>query len=227
MKNYRTLLLLTASIALTGCQTVTTVPSQDRSKYDNTVTLKADIPDSDSDGVLDDIDECPETPNHIVVDSKGCPTIVYAGGLEMELNGFFLPMSSQLPDIYDVEFVKVAENLNDYPKAKVFVFGHMASNELGILHNKNNLSRNRAINVKNRLVKKHNIASDRISTYDCSDRYLFIDTDFRASDFENIESKDRRVSVKASTQVNNLANLEYASDRKNYERYSKHCELFE
>jgi OOP family OmpA-OmpF porin len=93
--------------------------------------------------------------------------------------------------------------------------------------NKNNLSRNRAINVKNRLVEKHNIASDRISTYDCSDRYPFIDTDFRISDFENIESNDRRVSVKASTQVDDLANLEYASDRKNYERYLKRCELFE
>ncbi len=145
----------------------------------------------------------------------------------MELRGFFAPLSSRLINTYDKEFAKIEENLNDYPKAKVFIFGHMASNELRIMPNKNNLSRNRAINVKNRLVEKHNIASDRISTYDCSDRYPFIDTDFRISDFENIESNDRRVSVKASTQVDDLANLEYASDRKNYERYLKRCELFE
>ena len=42
-----------------------------------------------------------------------------------------------------------------------------------------------------------------------------------------MESKDRRVSVKASTQVDDLANLEAASDRENYEKYSKRCEIFE
>lgn len=226
MKLY-SILLLAASITLVGCQTTKIVSLETTLQDENTMTMKADVPDSDGDGVSDDMDECPKTPPNRVVDAKGCLVVLEAGGIEIELNGFFPPMSSQLPDSYDKEFAIIEENLNDYSKAKVFVFGHMASNELGILHNKNNLSRNRAINVKNRLVEKHNIASDRISTYDCSDRYLFIDTDFRASDFENIESKDRRVSVKASTQVNDLANLEYASDRKNYERYSKHCELFE
>ena len=220
-------LLFAAALTLAGCQTVITAPSQDKNQFENIKTMQADVLDSDGDGVLDNIDECPETTSHTVVDAKGCSIIVYAGGIEIELNGFFPPMSSQLPDSYDKEFAVIEENLNGYPKAKVFIFGHMASNELGIMPNKNNLSRSRAINIKNRLVEKHNIASDRISTYDCSDKYPFIDTDFRISDFENMESNDRRVSVKASTQVDDLANLEYASDRKNYERYSKRCELFE
>ena len=219
--------LFAAALTLAGCQTVTTAPSQDIPQYENIRTMQAVTPDSDGDGMLDDRDECPETPLNVVVDVKGCPIVVDVGGIEIELNGFFPPMSSQLPDSYDKEFAIIEENLNDYPKAKVFIFGHMASNELRIIPNKNNLSRNRAINVKNRLVEKHNIAFDRISTYDCSDRYPFIDTDFRTSDSKNIESNDRRVSVKASTQVDDLANLEYASDRKNYERYSKRCELFE
>lgn len=215
-------LLFAAALTLAGCQAATTMPP----RYENIKTMQADG-DLDGDGVLDNIDECPKTPPNRVVDAKGCLVVLEAGGIEIELNGFFPPMSSQLHDSYDKEFAIIEENLNGYPKAKVFIFGHMASNELRIMPNKNNLSRNRAINVKNRLVEKHNIASDRISTYDCSDRYPFIDTDFRISDFENIESNDRRVSVKASTQVDDLANLEYASDRKNYERYLKRCELFE
>ncbi len=218
-------LILVSALALSACQT--TVSQNQTTQTINAPVAKV-ILDSDGDGVLDAIDECPETPPNVVVDAKGCEIIIEGGeALEMELRGFFAPLSSRLINTYDKEFAIIEENLNDYPKAKVFIFGHMASNELRIMPNKNNLSRNRAINVKNRLVEKHNIASDRISTYDCSDRYPFIDTDFRISDFENIESNDRRVSVKASTQVDDLANLEYASDRKNYERYLKRCELFE
>ena len=218
-------LILVSALALSACQTSV---SQNQATQNINAPVAKVILDSDGDGVLDAIDECPETPPNVVVDAKGCEIIIEGGeALEMELRGFFAPLSSRLINTYDKEFAIIEENLNDYPKAKVFIFGHMASNELRIMPNKNNLSRNRAINVKNRLVEKHNIASDRISTYDCSDRYPFIDTDFRISDFENIESNDRRVSVKASTQVDDLANLEYASDRKNYERYLKRCELFE
>lgn len=220
-----TFLILVSALALSACQTSV---SQNQATQNINAPVAKVILDSDGDGVLDAIDECPETPPNVVVDAKGCEIIIEGGeALEMELRGFFAPLSSRLINTYDKEFAIIEENLNDYPKAKVFIFGHMASNELRIMPNKNNLSRNRAINVKNRLVEKHNIASDRISTYDCSDRYPFIDTDFRISDFENIESNDRRVSVKASTQVDDLANLEYASDRKNYERYLKRCELFE
>ena len=184
------------------------------------------ILDSDGDGVLDDIDECPETPSNVVVDAKGCPIEVYTGSLEMQLQGFFEPMNSQLSVEYDQAFAIIEENLHEQPDAKVFIFGHIASNELAITPNKNNLSRNRAINIRNRLVEKHHITSDRISNYDCSDRYPFIATEFSESDLAGIESKDRRVTVKASTQVKDLANIENPSDWKKYEPYLKRCEIF-
>ena len=225
IKNYKTLLLLAASITIAGCQTTTAVPSKELPQYENIRTMQADS-DLDGDGVLDAIDECPETPLHTVVDAKGCLIEVYTGSLEMQLQGFFEPMSSQLSDEYDQAFAIIEENLHEQPDAKVFIFGHVASNELAITPNKNNLSRNRAINIRNRLVEKHHITSDRISTYDCSDRYPFIATDFSESDLAGIESKDRRITVKASTQVKDLANIENASDWKNYEPYLKRCEMF-
>ncbi|MGE6359586.1 OmpA family protein [Psychrobacter glacincola] len=226
IKTHRTLLLLAASIILAGCQTTDIAPPKTTPQDENIRTMQADS-DLDGDGVLDAIDECPETPPNVVVDAKGCPVVVYTGSLEMQLQGFFEPMSSQLSDEYDQAFAIIEENLHEQQDAKVFIFGHVASNELAITPNKNNLSRNRAINVRNRLVEKHHITTDRISTYDCSDRYPFIATDFSESALEGIGSKDRRVTVRASTQVKDLANIENASDRKRYEPYLKHCEMFE
>ncbi|MDE4455163.1 OmpA family protein [Psychrobacter sp. DAB_AL62B] len=229
-------LLLTASISLVGCQTITIVPPKTTPQYENIRTMKADIPDSDGDGVLDDIDECPETPSNVVVDVKGCPIEVDVGGLEMEFNGFFPPMSSQLPDIYDAVFVKVAESLNDYPKANVFIFGHVATNEidedavatLGF----DSLSRNRALSIKNTLVLQHNIDAKRIRTYDCSNKILVKDTDyinpsFNALNLKGLEAKQRRATLMASSLVNDLMNLKYKSDIQRYGGYAKHCELFE
>ena len=225
MKTHSTLLLLAASIISAGCQTTEIVPPKTIPQYENIRTMQADS-DLDGDGVFDDIDECPETPPNVVVDAKGCPVVVYTGSLELQLQGFFEPISSQISDEYDQEFAIIEENLHEQPDAKIFIFGHVSSNELAITNNKNNLSRNRAINIRNRLVEKHHITSDRISTYDCLDRYPFIATDFSESDLAGIESKDRRVTVKASTQVKDLANIENPNDWKNYEPYLKRCEIF-
>ena len=224
-KAYLAISIFSSVFTLSACQTALQSVTADQQSPIVAPVVPA-ILDSDGDGVLDAIDECPETPPNVVVDAKGCPVEIYTGSLEMQLQGFFEPMSSQLSDEYDQAFAIIEENLHEQPDAKVFIFGHVASNELAITPNKNNLSRNRAINIRNRLVEKHHITSDRISTYDCSDRYPFIATDFSESDLAGIESKDRRVTVKASTQVNDLANIENPSDWKNYEPYLKRCEIF-
>ena len=236
IKNHRTLLLLAAFITLAGCQTTEIVPIKTTPQYEIIRTMQADIPDSDGDGVLDDIDECPETLPNVVVDAKGCPIEVDVGGLEMEFNGFFPPMRNQLPDIYDAVFVKVAESLNDYPKANVFIFGHVATNEidedavatLGF----DSLSRNRALNIKNTLVLQHHIDAKRIRTYECSNKILvtdtaFIDPSFEKLNVKNIESKQRRATLMASSSVKDLMNLKYKSDIQRYGGYAKHCEPFE
>ena len=211
--------LLTASISLTACQTTEIVPPKTTPQYENIRTMQAEI-DSDGDGVLDDIDECPETPPNVVVDAKGCKIIIEGGdALEMEFAGFFPPMSSQLPDIYDAEFVKIAEKINEYPEASVFIFGHVATNEidkdalatLGF----DSLSRNRALSIKNTLVLQHHIDAKRIRTYECSNKILvtdtaFIDPSFEKLNVKNIESKQRRATLMASSLVNDLMNLKYS-----------------
>ena len=231
----RDLLLLVASITLAGCQTTEIISPKTTPQYENIRTMQADS-DLDGDGVLDDIDECPETPPNVVVDIKCCPIEVDVGGLEMEFNGFFPPMSSQLPDIYDAEFMKIAENLNDYPKASVFIFGHAATNEIDedavATFGFDSLSRNRALSIKNTLVLQHHIDAKRIRTYECSNKILVTDTDymnpsFKALNMKGLEAKQRRATLMASSEVTDLANLGYISYTRKYGEYAKHCEPFE
>ena len=216
-----------SSLALAGCQTTITAPSKDAAQHEIIRTMQAEI-DSDGDGVLDAIDECPETPPNVVVDVKGCEIIIEGGeALEMELQGFFAPLSSRLINSYDKEFEKIEEKLNEYLDANVFIFGHLSSNELALSKSNDNLSRQRALTIKNKLITEHHIASDRITTYDCLDRYPSTNIDLSYDNPEQIESKDRRVVFKASRQVKGLSNLKYAGDIESYGKYAKQCEPFE
>ena len=227
------LVVLISVLTLSACQTsdLSKQTSQTIKIPNITVNL-----DSDGDGVLDAIDECPETPSNVVVDAKGCPIEVDVGGLELEFNGFFPPMSSQLPAIYDAVFVKVVESLNDYPKASVFIFGHAATNEIDEANvatfGFDSLSRNRALIIKDTLVLQHNIDAKRIRTYECSNKILvtgtaFIDPSFEKLNVKNIEAKQRRATLKASSSVKDLSNLKYVGDIYSYGKYANHCELFE
>lgn len=236
MKTHSTLLLLAASIISAGCQTTEIVPTKTTPQYENIRTMQADS-DLDGDGVLDAIDECPETPPNVVVDAKGCEIIIEGGdALEMEFSGFFPPMSSQLPAIYDAEFVKMAEKINEYPEASVFIFGHAATNEtdedaLARL-SFDSLSRNRALIIKNTLVFQYNIDAKRIRTYECSNKLFVRETDyinpsFKALNLKGLESKQRCATLMASSTIHDLMSLEYKSDMQRYGGYAKHCELFE
>lgn len=235
IKNHRTLLLLATFIALAGCQTTTTAPFKVMPQYEQMRTMQAEI-DSDGDGVLDAIDECPETRPNVVVDAKGCQIIIEGGdALEMEFSGFFPLMSSQLPDIYNAEFVKIAEKINEYPEAIVFILGHAATNEidedlatLGF----HSSSRNRALSIKDTLVLQHHIDAKRIRTYKCSNKLLvreadYINPSFKALNMKGLEAKQRRATLMASSSVNDLMSLKYKSDVQRYGEYTKHCELFE
>ena len=140
----RSMLVVSISVlTLSACQTsdLSKQTSQTIKIPNITVNL-----DSDGDGVLDAIDECPETPPNVVVDAKGCEIIIEGGeALEMELRGFFSPLSNRLINTYDKEFKKIEEKLNEYPDANVFIFGHLSSNELALSKGNDNLSRQRAL----------------------------------------------------------------------------------
>src|SRR5690606_19604709 len=191
-KAYIAISIFSSVFTLSACQTaLQSVTANQQSPI--VAPVVPAILDSDGDGVLDDIDECPDTPPNVVVDAKGCEIIIEGGeALEMELRGFFAPLSSRLINTYDKEFAKIEEKLKEYPDANVFIFGHLSSNELALSETNDNLSRQRALTIKNRLITEHHIASDRITTYDCLDRYPSTNIDQSYDDPEQIEAKTRR-----------------------------------
>ncbi|WP_169393118.1 MULTISPECIES: OmpA family protein [Psychrobacter] len=223
-------------LALSACQ------AEPKLAADN--SIKTPMPilsvnlDSDGDGVPDNIDRCPNTPLHTVVDASGCPVVVDGSGIELMFNAFFPKMSSQLSniyesDIYETEFKKIAENLNDYPKASVFIFGHAAANEVAYqaLSGFDSLSRNRALSLRNKLVLDYKIAPERIKTYDCSNKqfdedFESIDSHFKALNSKGFESKQSRATLMVSSAVSELTNLNYDYYIKRYGGYAKYCQPF-
>ena len=220
-------LILVSALALSACQT--TVSQNQTTQTINAPVAKV-ILDSDGDGVLDAIDECPETLSYSVVDAKGCTVVIGGDALEMSFAGFFPHMSSQLSNSYTLEFGKIEEKLSEYPEATVFIFGHTASSErdeAAVTHfGSDMLARNRALIVKNMLVLDHGIAAERIHTYDCSNKILATDNDFSDRNVNNIEAKQSRITLMASSEVHDLNNFKYISYEQLYEKYAQQCKPF-
>ena len=211
-------------LSLVGCQAVST--DTDSSKEIVTTAIEASQLDSDKDGVPDINDECPNTPPYRVVDEKGCIVIVsdFTDTLELEMTVFFAPLSSQLLEDYNLEFVKTGKKLKEFPKAHVFIFGHVSSKERDVISRSGALSIERGLVIKNILVERQNIAPERISIYDCSDRLRMQATASAMAD-RNIESPNSRVTIRASNVINDLNNITGLAVTSSYEKFSQHCDL--
>ena len=155
--------MMIGALALTGCQTsdLSKQTSQTIKMPNITVNL-----DSDGDGVPDHIDQCPGTPYNIVIDERGCPLAPIGVGLRMEYRAFFDKDSSKLLPKYQDELDKVGMKMQEYKGAILWVEGHNSRTEVDSadLNNPNPLAQARADNVKNYLISKYNIASERITT---------------------------------------------------------------
>lgn len=181
------LLTLFSVLTLAGCQTPSKNITLNQNTEERTFILLADIPDSDSDGVLDDIDNCPKTPKNIAVDELGCPMLMDLMSLiTMEYRAFFSKGSSELLPKYQLELDKIAEKMNKYDNTTMQIEAHISEDEMGQALSA--LPENRAMMVKNYLILKHDIEPSRLSTFDCSIR-----APIAPSDTEEGKSFNRRV----------------------------------
>ncbi|BFM02212.1 hypothetical protein Psyaliredsea_08590 [Psychrobacter alimentarius] len=156
--------VLTSTLA--ACQTPLKSTALNQSIEESPITLIPDIPDSDGDGVLDDIDMCPATPLNVVVEEQGCPFTGMGVGLKMEYRAFFTKGSSELPKEYQLDLDKVAKKLKEYDAATMRIEGHSSTDEVPAVDavlQSNALSRSRALIVKNYLIMQHQINPDRLS----------------------------------------------------------------
>ena len=81
------------------------------------------IPDSDGDGVPDDIDRCPNTPHGVAVDKFGCPlkSSIVLEGVTFETNSAILTADSRAP------LNEVADGMVKHPRLKVELQGYTDS----------------------------------------------------------------------------------------------------
>jgi len=153
-------------LALTGCQTPLKSTALNQSIEEPPITLVPDTPDSDGDGVLDDIDECPATPWKVIIDEAGCPFSGIGVGLKMEYRAFFDKDSSELLPKYQAELDKVGMKLQEYKTAIIWIEGHNSKTEIDnvSIDKANALAEDRANKIKKYLISKYSIDSERITT---------------------------------------------------------------
>ena len=212
---YIALILCSIAVNFLGCQAVL----KSSPKLD-TLTIKYPkativiIPDSDKDGVTDDIDACPGTVLGEPVDDRGCHfTMGPDRHLKMEIRVFYDKGSSLIKSEYQAELAKAAQFMQNYPEAVLMIQGSVSTNEVEdskSLITISTLARDRAVGIKNYLVLDHQVNSGQIMTFDCGDK-LPITPD----NTEEGRAMNRRVYAV-------LTNDEDLIDRR-YEKYPYAC----
>ena len=116
-------------LALTGCQTDDF--SKQTSQTINMPTVVVNL-DSDGDGVPDDLDQCLNTTENVVVDERGCPEIISLIGMPpmMEYRAFFTKDSSELLPQYHDDLDRVAKQMNNYDTATIKIEAHVSKDEV-------------------------------------------------------------------------------------------------
>ena len=117
--------------------------------------------DSDGDGVVDSIDQCPNTPKGIKVDSVGCPVSIPEKIAVTLLVEFDFDKAVVKPE-YHSALEKVANFMKAYPKTTGELEGHTDS--IGTEEYNLRLSERRAESVKNYLVENFGIDASRLSS---------------------------------------------------------------
>ncbi|WP_198330113.1 OmpA family protein [Psychrobacter cibarius] len=160
------LVVLISVLTLSACQTA------DLSKQTSQTIKMPNITVSlDSDGVPDELDQCPNTKmkGNVVVDDRGCHLIMGPDmNLKMEYRAFFAKGSSELIPKYKVELDKVAARMKEYDTAIFKIEAHASEDEIN--KELSSLPKNRALMIKNYLLLKHGIASSRLMALNCEAR---------------------------------------------------------
>lgn len=199
-----TFVVLISVLTLSACQTHDL--SNQKAQTINLPIILINL-DSDGDGVPDDLDQCPNTTENVVVDERGCPEITSLIGMPpmMEYRAFFTKDSSELLPQYHDELDRVAEQMNNYDTATMKIEAHVSKDEVNkastSMLQSNSLAKNRALIVKNYLVLNHKIESSRLTTLDCG-----IKGSIAPSDTEEGRSMNRRVYSLVTDLKNHKAN---------------------
>jgi len=151
--------------------------------------------DMDGDGILDDQDNCPETPANIKVDEYGCP-LPFKEKVTITLLVEFDFDKDEVKFLYHEDIEKVANLLKAYPMTNAELEGHTDS--IGTEEYNMTLSRQRAESVKKYLAEKMGIDASRISTVGYGESFA-IDT----NETEEGRQNNRRVMANIEAVIEN------------------------
>ena len=158
--------IMIGTLTLSSCQTADL--SKQTSQTINMPTVVINL-DSDGDGVIDELDQCPGTLENLVVEERGCHLIMGPDmSLKMEYRAFFAKGSSELTPKYQVELDKVVARMKEYDTATFKIEAHISEDEIN--KELSSLPKNRALIIKNYLLLKHGIESNRLMTLNCEAR---------------------------------------------------------
>lgn len=149
--------------------------------------------DSDSDGVIDANDKCPNTPQGRTVDANGCQALIHESK-EVTLRIEFAHDSAVIPEAYVSEVEKAATFLNKHPEIKAELAGYTDSTGADKYNEK--LSQRRAESVQDMLVKRFAINPARLTAkgYGAANPVVSNDT-------AEGRAQNRRVVAKADVEV--------------------------
>jgi OmpA-OmpF porin, OOP family len=113
------------------------------------------VVDSDNDGIPDNLDKCPGTPDHLKVDSNGCPIQE-----TINLNIEFDSGKSVVKSKYHDEIKRIADIMKQDPQKITVIEGY--TDNVGNKAYNIKLSQSRADNVRAYLIDKFGIEKDRL-----------------------------------------------------------------
>lgn len=128
--------------------------------------------DSDRDGVPDNRDQCPNTPRGHVVDEDGC-TVMVEQNIRHELVVNFEFDSANVRTRFYGDIEELAQLMREHDDVSIEIGGH--TDLIGPDDYNQELSESRAAAVKDVLVNRFNIASNRISTRGYGKRRPLVD----------------------------------------------------
>lgn len=147
-------LFYTLGLAYSFGEVAQPVPPTPTPVVEEEVVEEVAIGDDDNDGVLNNVDECPDTPEGVPVEENGCPKTI-----SLHIN-FNFDKANILPK-YDAEINKVADFMNKYPVYKVMLEGYTDSTGPEAYNMK--LSDRRSASVAKAL-EGRGVTADRVST---------------------------------------------------------------
>ena len=186
--------IICSALALSACQTTVQNPLIINENIVATSTLLIAM-DSDGDGVSNELDMCPATPENVVVDDRGCPFTMPGVGLKIEYRAFFDKGSSELLPKYQADLDNIGVKMQEYKTATILIEGHNSRTEVdsASIDKANTLAQDRANKVKSYLISKYNIAPERITATEYGAR-----RPIAPSDSEEGNMLNRRVYAIAS-----------------------------